>query len=208
MKTQILIFFLLISFGVKSQTIELGESDSLSIKTIYYDNNDSHLREVEYRYTNGKLYRIATYHNTELSSYTDIEFNKLGNEERRTFYTSSGEIQHILHSIYDSENRLLSKEKTDENDEFEYIYEYDTLSRIIAKKKIESPKNSNETVLNYKYEYPRQNLVKKLDYRSGDLSSYTLIYYNNRKKKVREENYNHNGEIQNRWVSPCLRWPD
>lgn len=187
LSTTLIFAFLLIEicFG----QIDSSPKGILSKETKYYPGKPESLQETNYKYAEGKLILILNYSNTVLSGYQELYYNAIGNEIKRVYYDNNGEIQHFILTTYDAKQRLQSKRKIDINDKVEYLYEYDTINRLIFEKYPTVYEDLAEVCYYNKYIYSNNKLIEKSFYMDCNLKVLEVNLYDRTNKKTKTEIY-------------------
>lgn len=193
MRNKLLHIFFLLCFctlGIGQANTPL-ENGTLRRARTHCINNPEKSREIIYEYSNGRLFRTSRYSNTLLTIYEELQYNQFGNEEKQVHYDYYDDIVRIKLSTYDSKQRLVEEKTLNKDEELQQIFEYDSLSRIIAEKYFRDPYEPNISCYYFLYEYSGENLVRKSFYQDCSLRSYELNIYDERNRKIKTEFYSH-----------------
>ncbi len=189
MKNKLLILNFILFWGILclGQSVNHPGKGLLKKKTMSCSAAPEEFWETIYEYNNGKLVGINGYYNTELNQYEVIKYNQAGKEYKHISYSANGEIYQTENTEYDSKQRILNRNQLDKDNVIKLVYEYDTLSRLIAENYYNDSFNPEISCNYYLYDYLNKRFIKKSYYVDCSLRSYEVDTRDNLNRKTKTE---------------------
>ncbi len=185
--------FLIVSILLFGGMLCLGQSVNhpgkglLKKKTMSCAATPEEFSETIYKYSNGRVVVINDYYNTLLSRYEVIKYNQSGKVYKHISYSSDGEMLQTEITEYDSKQRILNRKKLDKYNVIKLVFEYDTLSRLIAENYYNDSFNPEISCNYYLYDYSNKRFIKKSYYVDCSLRSYEVDTRDNLNRKTKTE---------------------